>query len=230
MPLPVDRRREAELRDERYQPEAHEQHGAPVDERQVTDVAREVLAVEEEEDARRRRVEERHRVAESRDGEYHRPRAPVTVLLDAAVDEPEKQHGEGEPGAVGELAGEGARDVAAPHRVPLVEEEQQARHRAERRYGEGIAERTERERRHERQEEAADHRHELEGDVQRDHGRERHDRQRRRQEIELVGGVAAEVAEVPALRHAGGEQRVAQMMDGTEEGRRVAAGNRGVEE
>ena len=67
VPLPVDRRRVAELGDERHEPEPHEQHGARVDERQVADVAREVPAVEQEEEARRGGVQEGHRVAEAGD-------------------------------------------------------------------------------------------------------------------------------------------------------------------
>src|SRR5207249_6788909 len=65
-------------------------------------------------------------------------------------------------------------------RVSLVEEEEEARHRPERRYGEGVAERAQREGGGERQEETPDHGDQLEGDVQRDVVRERHDRSEER--------------------------------------------------
>ena len=144
IPGPVDRGRVAELRDERQEPEAHEEDGGQVHGREIAQVRREALAVEQKEEPRSGPVDERDRVGEAGEGEDGRQRAPAAAGFDSPIEESHEQHREAEAEAVAELPGQRARDVTSPHRVALVEEEEEARHRPERRHREGVAEPAER--------------------------------------------------------------------------------------
>ena len=230
MPGPVDRGGVADLRHEREKPERHQQDRGHVHAQQVAEVPREPLAVEQEEERRHGGVQEGDRMAEAGEREDDRERPPAASRFDAPVDAAEEDHRQTEREAEGELSGERRRDVAAPHRVPLVEEEREARHRPQRRNGEAVAETAQREQAGERQQERPAHRDELEGDVDRDDRPETDDRERRRKEVELVGRVAGEVAEIPALRVAGGQEDVPQVLDRMVIRGRVAASRHGVQE
>ena len=135
IPGPVDRGRVAELRDERQEPEAHEEDGGQVHGREIAQVRREALAVEQKEEPRSGPVDERDRVGEAGEGEDGRQRAPAAAGFDSPIEESHEQHREAEAEAVA---------VTSPHRVALVEEEEEARHRPERRHREGVAEPAER--------------------------------------------------------------------------------------
>ena len=96
--------------------------------------------------------------------------------------------------------------------------------------GERIVHRAEADHGRERQQEDAEHRHQLERDVERDHPREGDDDQGRRKEIGPVRRVSAEVAGIPSLRLTGGQEDVAEVLDGMVERRRVAPRGHGVEQ
>ena len=157
------------------------------------------------------------------------PRA-VTAAPYASVEKADEQHRQREGDAEAELAGQRARDVAAPHRVPLVEQEKQAGRGADGRDGERIAERAQAHDGRERQQEDAEHRHQLERDVERHHPRQR-DRRSGTAEGNRTGTARIRRScrdPIPAV--AGGQEDVAQVLDGMVERRRVAAGGHGVEQ
>jgi hypothetical protein len=175
-------------------------------------------------------ADEGDRVAEANQGQQDRQAGAVTSTRDASVEKAHEQHGQAERETEAELTGERARDVATPHRVPLVEQEEQAGRGANRGDGEWVGHRTQAHQRREGKQEDAEDGHELEGDVERDHPRQRDDEEGRRKEIGAVRRVPAEVARVPALEIARGQKHVAQMLDGMVERRRVAARGHGVEQ
>jgi hypothetical protein len=230
LPFPMNRRGVGQAGDERDEPEGHQQGGRGVEPGEVHDVAADRRRIQQEVETRRRGVDEGYRMAESDQGEQDGQPRTMTSAGDASVEKADEQHGQAERDAEAELTGERARDVAAPHRVSLIEQKQQAGGGADGRNGEWIRHRSQAQQRRQGKQEDAEDGHELEGDVERHHPGQGDDEEGRRKEIRPVWRVAAEVARVPALRVARGQQHVAQMLDGMVERRRVAARGHGVEE